>query len=259
MWEGISGKRVVVTAGSAGIGWAIAEAFLESGAHVYICGLESANLEACKEFNPLLGTSVADVSDPAQVDNLFDDVQERFGGLDIMVNNAGVSGPTGPIETIGVEDWRYTLDVNLQGSFYCLRRTIPLLKDADGGSVVNIASTAGMMGYPLRTPYAAAKWAVVGLTKSLAIECGEYGIRVNAVCPGSVSGDRMARVIASEAKSRGEPAEVVQEQYLQQNSLKTFISPEDIANMVLFLCSDAGAKITGQALVVDGDTKTLGA
>lgn len=257
MWEGISGKRVVVTAGNAGIGWSIAETFLEAGAHVHICGLDSANLEVCREMYPQIGASVADVADPAQVDSLFDDVLEGLGGIDVLVNNAGASGPTGPIETIGIEDWSRTLNVNLQGSFYCLRQAIPLLKHAGEGSVVNISSTAGVMGYPLRTPYAAAKWAIVGLTKSLAMEVGEHGIRVNAVCPGSVYEDRMARVIASEAKARGEESETVEERYLQQNSLRTFISPQDVANMVLFLCSDAGAKITGQALLVDGHTETL--
>jgi NAD(P)-dependent dehydrogenase (short-subunit alcohol dehydrogenase family) len=220
MWEGISGKRVVVTAGSAGIGWAITRAFVEAGAHTHICGLDSAHLEACKQTYPQLGVSVADVTDPAQVDALFDDVPEGFGGLDIPVNNAGISGPTGPIENSGIEDWAHTLDVNLQGSFYCLRRAIPLLKDAGGGSVVNISSTAGIMGHPLRTPYADAKWAVVGLTKSLAMEAGGHGIRVNAVCPGSVYGDRMPRVIASEAEARGEKGEAVQQRYPRQNSLK---------------------------------------
>ena len=136
---------------------------------------------------------------------------------------------------------------------------MPLLKQAGGGSVINISSTAGIMGYPMRTPYASAKWAIVGLTKSLAMEAGGDGIRVNAICPGSVYGDRMARVISSEAEARGEETKAVEERYVQQNSLKSFISPEDIANTVLFLCSEAGAKITGQAIPVDGNTETLGA
>lgn len=259
MWEEVSGKRVVVTAGNAGIGWAIAEAFLQAGAHVHICDLDGDGLEERKQARPRLGASVADVADPAQVDSLFDDVVERLGGLDVLVNNAGISGPTGHIETLSIEEWNRTLDVNLQGSFYCMRRAMPLLKQAGGGSVINISSTAGIMGYPMRTPYASAKWAIVGLTKSLAMEAGGDGIRVNAICPGSVYGDRMARVISSEAEARGEETKAVEERYVQRNSLKSFISPEDIANTVLFLCSEAGAKITGQAIPVDGNTETLGA
>ncbi len=145
----------------------------------------------------------------------------------------------------------------MNGQFYCLKRAIPLLRAAGGGSIVNLSSTAGIMGCPNRAPYAASKWAVVGLTKSLAIELGKDHIRVNAICPGSVSGDRIDRVIAAEAGMRGVAPEDVRGEFERSMSLRTFVDPEDIAAMALFVCSDAGAKVSGQALAVDGNTETL--
>jgi NAD(P)-dependent dehydrogenase (short-subunit alcohol dehydrogenase family) len=147
--------------------------------------------------------------------------------------------------------------VNLDGAFLCTRRAVPLLKAAGGGAVVNISSTAGLMGYPLRTPYAAAKWGVIGLTRSLAIELGPSGIRVNAICPGSVEGARMARAIRAEAAVRGVGEEDVRQAYIRTTSLRCFVAPEDIAAMALFLCSDLGANISGQAIAVDGHTEGL--
>ncbi|MCH6581738.1 MAG: SDR family oxidoreductase, partial [Proteobacteria bacterium] len=201
--------------------------------------------------------TVVDVSDPAAVDRLFDEALRELGGLDILINNAGISGPTGLVEDVTPEAWNHTIAVNLSGQFYCIRRAVPLLKQAGGGSIINISSTAGIMGYPLRTPYAASKWAVVGLTKSLAMELGPSGIRVNAICPGSIEGENMQRVIAAEAQARETDPVSLRKSYEKQNSLRTFIAPEDIANMILFTCSDAGAKISGQALSVDGNTETL--
>ena len=150
-----------------------------------------------------------------------------------------------------------SLAININGQFYCTRRAVPLLKAAGGGSIVNLSSSAGVMGFPLRTPYAASKWAVVGLTKSLSMELGESGIRVNAICPGAVAGPRIDRVIAADAEARGLPLETVRQSSLNQNSLRAFIHPESIARQVLFLCSPAGDQISGQALSVDGDTHTL--
>ncbi len=257
MVEGIENKRVVVTAGAAGIGRAIAHAFRAAGARVHVCDTDEVRLADLAEEDPDIGRSVADVADPAQVARLFDDALAGLGGIDVLVNNAGIAGPTGPIEDCDPEDWRQTLAVNLDGAFHCLRRAIPVLKRARGGAVVNISSTAGLFGYPLRAPYAAAKWGLIGLTKTLAMELGPWGIRVNAICPGSVEGPRMDRVIAAEAAVRGTSAEGVREDYLRQNSLHRFISAGEIAQMALFLCSEAGANISGQALSVDGNTETL--
>ena len=257
MHPNLKGKRVVITAAASGIGRAMAEAFIGAGARVHICDLSPDELAAAQAALPGLGTTVADVADPAAVDRLFDEALANLGGLDVLVNNAGIAGPTGPIETLDYEGWRQTIAVGLDGQFLCLRRAVPLLKESGGGSVVNIASTAGLFGYPLRTPYAAAKWAVIGLTKSLAMELGSFGIRVNAICPGSVEGDRIDRVIAAEAVARGTSEEAVRASYVKGVSLKTFIAPREIADTALFLCSDLGAKISGQALAVDGHTETL--
>jgi NAD(P)-dependent dehydrogenase (short-subunit alcohol dehydrogenase family) len=252
-----AGLRVIVTAGGQGIGYAIATAFLENGARVHICDVDAARLAACRAAWPELGTTVADVSEPVQVDRLFEEAVGRFRGLDILVNNAGISGPVLPVEEISPEAWRQTMAVNIDGQFYCARRAVPLIKQAGGGSIVNISSTAGLFGYPLRSPYAASKWAVIGFTKTLAMELGKFNIRVNAICPGSINGPRMDRVIQAEAATRSVAPELVREHYTKQVSMNTFIEAEEIANLVLFICSPAGAKISGQALCVDGHTETL--
>jgi NAD(P)-dependent dehydrogenase (short-subunit alcohol dehydrogenase family) len=254
----LSGQRALVTAGGAGIGKAVARTLAEAGARVHICDIDEAALTQTLGELPDLSGSQIDIADEAGVDGLFDALEADFGGLDILVNCAGISGPTGPIETIEPADWRQTLAVSLDGTYLCTRRAVPLLKAADGGSIVNFSSTAGLMGYPRRTPYAAAKWAIIGLTKSLAMELGPYRIRVNAICPGSVEGERMDRVIAAEQAITGKSAEEIRGDYTKASSLGTFVTAEDMAAMVLFVCSDAGAKVNGQALAVDGHTEAAG-
>jgi NAD(P)-dependent dehydrogenase (short-subunit alcohol dehydrogenase family) len=247
----------MITAGAAGIGRAIAKAFLEDGARVHICDVDEAALDAfAKEF-PQARATRADVSSIDEVDECFEQARSWLGGLDVLINNAGIAGPTSRVEDIRPADWERTLAININGQFYCARRAVPLIKDAGGGSIVNISSTAGIMGFPLRTPYAASKWAVVGLTKSLSMELGEFGIRVNAVCPGAVAGPRIDRVIAADAEARGLPVETVRQSALNQNALRAFIQPESVAREVLFLCSPTGRQITGQAIAVDGDTDSL--
>ncbi len=257
MVRGLEDKRVVVTAGAAGIGRAIAEGFHRAGARVHVCDLDPSSLADLAAEHPEIGRSQADVADPDQVARLFEDAARHLGGLDVLVNNAGIAGPAGPTEDCAIEDWRRTLAVNLDGAFLCLRHAIPMIKAAGAGSIVNISSTAGLFGYPLRAPYVASKWALVGLTKTLAIELGPHGIRANAVCPGAIEGPRMDRVIAAEAAARGVREASVREAYTRQTSLRTFIDAADIAEMVLFLCSDAGARISGQAMTVDGHTESL--
>jgi NAD(P)-dependent dehydrogenase (short-subunit alcohol dehydrogenase family) len=255
--SGLDGKRALVTAGADGIGRRLVESFIAAGARVHICDVDESKLAAARGALPGLGGTLADVADPGAVDRLFGEALGSLGGLDILVNNAGIAGPTAPAEEIAPEDWRRTMAVDLDGAFHCARRAIPLLKAAGGGSIVNIASTAGLFGFANRSPYAAAKWGVIGLTKTLAMELGPFGIRVNAICPGSVDGPRMDQVIAADAASRGlDPADV-REAYAAQNSMHTFVDGQDIANMALFICSDAGVKISGQALCVDGHTETM--
>ena len=257
MHVSVDGLRVMVTAGAAGIGRAIANAFVDDGARVHICDVDEAALESFTKECPEARATRADVASVAEVDAFFDSAQAWLGGLDVLVNNAGIAGPTGRVEDIRPEDWDRTLGININGQFYCARRAVPLLKAAGGGSIVNLSSSAGVMGFPLRTPYAASKWAVVGLTKSLSMELGEFAIRVNAICPGAVAGPRIDRVIAADAEASKLPLETVRKRYLNQNSLRDFIQPESIAAKVLFLCSPVGSQITGQALSVDGDTHSL--
>lgn len=257
MSRGLENKRVVVTAGAAGIGRAIAEGFHRAGARVHVCDVDESALASLAKELPAIGRTRADVADPVQVARLFEDARAELDGLDVLVNNAGIAGPAGPTEDCDIDAWRQTLAVNLDGAFHCLRHAIPLLKETGAGSIVNIASTAGLYGYPLRAPYVASKWALIGLTKTLAIELGPYGIRANAVCPGSIDGPRMDRVIAAEAAARGVSQASVREAYTRQTSLRCFIDAADIADMVLFLCSDAGARINGQAMAVDGHTESL--
>ena len=251
------GLRVMITAGAAGIGLAIARAFADDGARVHICDVDDRALEAFAKACPEARVSRADVTSLADVDAFFDAALGWLGGLDVLINNAGIAGPTSRVEDIDPQDWDRSMAVNINGQFYCTRRAVPYLKAAGGGSIVNLSSSAGVMGFPLRTPYAASKWAVVGLTKSLSMELGEFGIRVNAICPGAVAGPRIDRVIAADAEARGLPLETVRQSYLNQNSLREFIQPESIARNVLFLCSTMGRQITGQAISVDGDTHSL--
>ena len=197
------------------------------------------------------------MADPQQIEVAFQTVEQELGGLDVLVNNAGISGPTANTENISPADWQRTIDVNLNGAFYCSRLAIPLLKASGGGSIINIASTAGLHGYPLRAPYAASKWALIGLTKTLAMELGPHGIRVNAVCPGSVEGPRIQAVYAAKAAARGVSVEEIRAAFRRKSSLRTLIDPEDVAETILFLCSDSGARISGQTLAVDGHTETM--
>ena len=235
----------------------MAEAFLSAGARVHVCDTDGAALEEASAALPGLSATVADVSDPDQVDRLFDEAQSHLGNLDVLVNNAGIAGPTGPVEDCTPEDWRRTLAVDLDGVFYCLRRAVPLLKRQGRGSIVNISSTAGLLGFPERAPYAAAKWGVIGLTKTLAMELGPHGIRANAICPGSIEGPRIDRVIAAVAESQGVTAEAMRDTYLSHVSLRTFVKAKDIANMALFLCSPLGRNITGQSLSVCAGVETI--
>ena len=253
----VSPQRVLVTAGASGIGRAIAEAFAANGALVHVCDIDAAAISDLPDKDcPISGTR-ADVSNRQDVETLFADIEHRFGGLDILVNNAGVAGPTGPVEDLSLEDWRRCIEVNLDGTFLCSQYAIRLMKKAKEGSIVNISSTAGFWPYPLRTPYASAKWAVIGLTKSIAMEVGPVGIRVNAICPGVVDGPRMERVVAAESQATGRSTDDVREAYLNSCALRTLIDAEDIAATTLFLCSPAASKITGQALPVDGYTERL--
>lgn len=253
----IRGLRVLVTAGAAGIGLEIARSFVREGAKVHVCDIDAAALEALAETDPALTRTVADVADRQDVDRLFEEVERTLGGLDVLVNNAGISGPTGRVDEIDPEDWDRTLAVDLTGAFNCVRRAVRLLAESSNASIINLSSAAGRLGFPLRTPYAAAKWGVVGLTKSLSMELGPMGIRVNAILPGTVDGDRVRRVIASKAEAAGVSFEAMQDNFLARMSLKELIDPQMIADQIVFLCSPRGRATSGQAISVCGDLQSL--
>jgi NAD(P)-dependent dehydrogenase (short-subunit alcohol dehydrogenase family) len=249
------GLRVLVTAGAAGIGRAIASTFLGHGARVHVCDVDDAALAALRRDFPAISQSRADVASTADVERLFADAKRELGGLDVLVNNAGIAGPTGLVEELSPADWDRCIGVDLNGMFYCTRLAMPLIKAAGGGSVINLSSVAGRLGFARRTPYAAAKWAVVGFTKSLAIEAGPDKVRVNCIQPGNVEGERIERVIDAKAKALAITSDEMRERLLDSVSLRTFVSAQDIANMALFLATDAGKHITGQALSVCGDIR----
>ena len=249
------GMRVIVTAGGSGIGRVIAQTFHDAGARVHVCDIVPEGLDECRKAG--LGATRADVADPAQVDTLFDEAAVRLGGLDVLVNNAGVAGPFSAVEAIALADWERTVAVNLNGMFYCTRRAVPLLKQAGGGLIVNLSSVAGRMGFPFRSPYAASKWAIVGLTETLAMELGPDNIRVNALQPGIVDGERHWRNAKRKAELLGITLEEQERRVLSRVSLRRMVSPEDVANMALFLASDLGKNISGQALSVCGNVETM--
>ena len=252
-----NGLRVLVTAGAAGIGRAIAATFLEHGARVHVCDVDDSALAALRREFPKISQTRADVAEPAQVEKLFADVTNALGGLDVLVNNAGIAGPTARVEDIRPEDWRRCIDVDLNGMFYCTRKAMPLIKAAGGGSIVNLSSIAGRFGFPLRTAYAAAKWAVVGFTQSLAAEAGPDGVRVNCIQPGIVEGERVERIMQAKADELGVPKEEVRRRMVEGISMKTTVTAQDIADTALFLATAPGKHISGQAISVCGGARYL--
>lgn len=240
-----TGKRVVVTAGGSGIGLAIAQAFAAASARVAICDVDRQRVAGSSFF-----ARECDVSDEAQVEAFFSDVREELGGVDILVNNAGIAGPTKPFEKVTLAEWQRTLDVNVTGQFLCARAVIPEMKARRAGAIINLSSTAGRMGMPLRGPYSASKYAVRGLTDVLAIELGEYGIRVNALLPGMVAGPRLDRVVAEQAAAKGLAGEAYLKLMLHNVSMHTTVSAQDVAAMALFLGSDAAHTVSGQSIGV---------
>jgi NAD(P)-dependent dehydrogenase (short-subunit alcohol dehydrogenase family) len=250
------GLRVLVTAGAAGIGRAIADAFVEDGARVHVCDINEAALAECRATLGVT-TSIANVSCEDDVKRLLDDTAEVLDGLDVLINNAGIAGPTGTVDDISTGAWRDTIETNLNGQFYCAHYAVPLLRAAGEAAIVNMSSAAGRFGYAFRTPYSASKWAIVGFTQSLAKELGPAGIRVNAILPGIVKGPRMEGVIRARAEQVGVAYEAMEAEYLERISLRHMVTPEDIASAAIFLCSKAGWNISGQSISVCGNAESL--
>ncbi|HEY7257671.1 MAG TPA: SDR family oxidoreductase [Gaiellales bacterium] len=247
--------RVAITAAAGGIGLAIARTFAAQGDDVHVCDVDAAAVAAASAEG--FAAAHVDVGDLAALDRWIDGVLDGLGGLDVLVNNAGIAGPTALVEDVAAEEWERCLAVGLTSHYRTCARVIPAMKAAHSGSIVNISSTAGQHGLGMRTPYAAAKWAVIGLTKSIAIELGPYGVRANAICPGSVDGERMRAVIEREAAARGASPEEVTREYVGGQSIARWVQPEEVADMCVFLASDAARMVTGQAIAVDGHTETF--
>jgi len=251
------GKKVLITAGADGIGLEMATLFDRAGASVLVCDVDETRLQALRDAHASIDAVHADVADEASVKQLFAHVRERLGGLDVLVTNAGTAGPTGMVETLDKADWDRTLEVNITGQFLCAREAVPLLKQSKAGVMINLSSAAGHLGFAGRSAYAASKWAVIGFTKSLAIELGPFGVRVNAILPGAVDGPRIRAVIAAKADALGQDVADVAAVYENQAVLGRMVTARDIANMALFNASDAARNVTGQAIAVDGLTQKL--
>jgi NAD(P)-dependent dehydrogenase (short-subunit alcohol dehydrogenase family) len=254
---GIKGLRVLITAGASGIGRETARAFAEEGAQVHICDVDTVALDELSRSDPAITRSRADVADRAQVSAMFGEALGVLGGLDVLINNAGVAGPTGRVEDINPEDWDRCVEICLTGQFNCARLAVPHLKASVNASIINLSSAAGRLGFPLRSPYAAAKWGVVGFTKSLSIELGEFGIRVNAVLPGVVEGDRIRRVFEGKSQALGRSYQDIETEALARVSMHTMVTARQLADQMLFLCSPRGRTISGQAISICGDTQQL--
>ncbi|RMH46193.1 MAG: SDR family oxidoreductase [Alphaproteobacteria bacterium] len=244
--------RVLVTAGASGIGRAMARAFDDAGWRVWVTDIDRDALAALPEG---WRRSRVDAADEAAVAALLAQVAEEWGGLDALCANAGVAGPTAPVETVALDEWRRCVAVNLEGAFLATKHAAPLMKRQRHGALIYTSSTAGIHGYPNRAPYAAAKWGIIGLMKTVAMELGPHGIRANAICPGAVEGARMQGVIEREAAAKGMTADAVRRGYAAGTSMRTFVEAEDIAAMALFLASDAARRVSGQVIAVDGHTE----
>ena len=250
-------KKIIISAGATGIGWATAKECLEKGAKVFLCDVEKKFISKIKKHplnNTRLFSFVCDASNENEVSNFFKEIRKKTQKIDALINNVGIAGPTGTLEKLKTKDWEHTLKVNVISHFVFSKLAIPMLKKNKGGSVINLSSTAGIYGFPLRSPYSASKWAIVGMTKTLAMELGKFKVRVNAICPGTVKGDRMGRVIRDKAKFLKISKKSVESEFVSMTSLNTWVYEKDIGKMCCFLISDESSRISGQVIGVDGNT-----
>ena len=253
-------KKIIISAGASGIGWATAKECLEKGAKVFVCDVDKKSINKLKK-NPLnnkrLFSFHCDASNENDVINFFKEIKKKTQKIDALINNVGVAGPTGTMDKLKTKDWEQTLKINVISHFYFTKLAIPMLKKNKGGSIINMSSGAGIMGFPLRSPYAASKWAVIGITKTLAMELGKFKIRVNAICPGTFKGDRMVRVIRDKAKFLKISKKYIERDFISMASINSWIYEEDIGNMCNFLISDDAKRISGQVIGVDGNATRL--
>ncbi|MDA5094108.1 SDR family oxidoreductase [Aliiroseovarius sp. KMU-50] len=250
-------RRVVISAGAAGIGRALADRLAAAGARLAVCDIDETAIARFREDYPDAIAHVADVTDEAQMAAFLGEVESRWGGADLVCANAGTGGPAGPIDELDYQAWQDCVAANLHGSFLVCRWASRVMKEQKQGVILITSSTAGLFGYPMRSPYASAKWALIGLTKTLAMELGPYGVRVNAICPGAVEGPRMERVLERESAATGRSIEETRRMYVNGVSLRSWVTTDDIADMVEYLASPTAKKISGQVVAIDGHTETL--
>ena len=256
----LKNKKIIISAGASGIGWATTKICVAKGASVYLCDNDLKAINKVKKhslYNKRIFVSETDASDETEVVDFFHKIKKKFRNLDALINNVGIAGPTGTIEKLDSGEWENTLHVNVNSHFYFTKQAIPLLKKSKTSSIINISSGAGIMGFPLRSPYAASKWAVIGMTKTLAMELGKYKIRVNAICPGTIKGDRMKRVIRDKAKFTKISAKKIESDFVSMASMNSWIYEDDIGKMCAFLISNEAERISGQIIAVDGNALRL--
>ena len=256
--QSLKNKKIVISAGASGIGLATAKICLSRGAYIYLSDIDSKSLSKLNKHplkNKRLFTFNCDAADEGQVIDLFKNISKKTNKIDALINNVGIAGPTGSLEKLKSKEWERTIQVDVNSHFYFTKKAIPLIKKSKNGSIINISSTAGILGFPLRSPYAASKWAIIGVTKTLAMELGKFNIRVNAVCPGSIKGARMNRVIRDKAKFTKVSSKTIEKDFISMSSMKKWILEEDIGKMCAFLISNDSSKISGQVISVDGNTE----
>ena len=258
--QSLKNKKIIISAGASGIGWATTKVCLTKGATVFICDIEKKYLTKAKKHplnNKKLFVYECDAANEHAVKELFKNISKKTKKLDCLINNVGIAGPTGTIENLESEDWEKTLKVNVISHFYFTKLAIPMIKRNKGGSIINLSSGAGIMGFPLRSPYAASKWAIIGVTKTLAMELGKFKIRVNAICPGTIKGDRMVRVVRDKSKFLKVSKKQIEKEFISMASMNCWIYEEDIGKMCSFLISNEAERISGQIIGVDGNAIRL--
>jgi NAD(P)-dependent dehydrogenase (short-subunit alcohol dehydrogenase family) len=248
-------QRVLITAGAGGIGREIARAFAAQGGKIYVCDIDEAGLTAIRKDIPGITAAHCDMASRTAIERMVPEAVAALGGLDVLVNNAGIAGPTQPVDQMPPAEWDKVVAVNLTAMFDVSRLAIPHLKKSKGGCIINLSSIAGRGGFPNRSPYAATKWGVIGLTKTLSMELGEWNIRANAIAPGAVGGERIERVFAGRASISGRSVEEERERAMAVQSIKGFVDPKDIAALCVFLASDAAKAISGQVIPIDNDRR----
>jgi len=256
----LKGKKIVISAGASGIGWATTKVCISRGAQVFLCDINEKLINKINKntkYKKKIFAYECDASNESDVINFFSKVLKKTKKIDALINNVGIAGPTGTLEKLNSEEWEKTLQVNVVSHFYFTKQAIPILKKNKQGSIINLSSGAGIMGFPLRSPYAASKWAIVGLTKTLAMELGKFKIRVNAICPGTIKGARMKRVVSDKAKFLKISQSMVEKEFVSMASMNSWVYENDIGKMCAFLISNDSERISGQIIGVDGNATRL--